>query len=228
MENNEIDQGINQMIDKTLNEIKTGDNSNDIGRVVGVESFILRVIGLDDVMYYERVIVGEKTIGYVIGIEMNYVNVAILKLDGEVHIGDQVRQTREAFSGSFSNDAVGRMVNIFGYDTLNNKQFENLIPIEIESENVPIMDRTPVNRPLHTGILGVDLLFPIGKGQRQLVLGDSKTGKTQLCLDIIANQKDDDVICIYVAIGKSKKEVKEIYFELAQRGAMDKTIIVTA
>ena len=228
MENNEIDQGINQMIDKTLNEIKTGDNSYDIGRVVGVESFILRVIGLDDVMYYERVIVGEKTIGYVIGIEMNYVNVAILKLDGEVHIGDQVRQTREAFSGSFSNDAVGRMVNIFGYDTLNNKQFENLIPIEIESENVPIMDRTPVNRPLHTGILGVDLLFPIGKGQCQLVLGDSKTGKTQLCLDIIANQKDDDVICIYVAIGKSKKEVKEIYFELAQRGAMDKAIIVTA
>ena len=78
MENNEIDQGINQMIDKTLNEIKTGDNSYDIGRVVGVESFILRVIGLDDVMYYERVIVGEKTIGYVIGIEMNYVNYVIM------------------------------------------------------------------------------------------------------------------------------------------------------
>ena len=90
------------------------------------------------------------------------------------------------------------------------------------------MDRTNVNRPLLTGIVGIDLIYPIGKGQRQLVIGDKKTGKTQICLDTIVNQKDKGVFCIYVAIGKTKKEVKEIYYELMKRNALEYTIIVSA
>ena len=226
MENREWD--INKVVDKTMEEIKNGENGYDIGRVVGVEDFILKVIGLEDVMYYERVIVGEDNIGYVINIENNFVNVALLNKNSKIKVGDQVRQTKQLFEGQFSDDAVGRIVNIFGYDIQNNKQFENLVPVVIESDNIPIMDRKPVSRPLHTGILGIDLAFPIGRGQRQLILGDSKTGKTQLCLDIIANQKDEDIICIYVAIGKSKKEVKEIYHKLIQYGSIEKTIIIAA
>lgn len=221
---NEVDKTIN----KTLDEIRTGENSYDVGRVVGIEDFVLKVIGLDDVMYYERVIVGEKNIGYVINIETNFVNIALLSRTEQVRIGDQVRQTKEPFTGKYSDDAVGRMINIFGYDMQNNKQFENLIPVDIECENTPIMERAPVSRPLHTGIVGIDLLFPIGRGQRQLILGDSKTGKTQLGLDIIANQKNDKMICIYVAVGKPKREVKEIYYKLMQNGAMNRTIIITA
>lgn len=224
----DFSKDIERVINKTLGEIKTGNNEYDIGRVAGVEDFILKVIGLDDVMYYERVIVGEDDIGYVINVESNYVSVALLTRKHKIHVGEQVRQTKEPFKGSFSNDAVGRMVNIFGIDVLNDKQFEKLIPVEIETENISIMDRTPVNRPLHTGILGIDLLFPIGRGQRQLILGNSKTGKTQLCLDIIANQKDENIICIYVAIGKPKKEVKEIYYKLMQSGVMDRTIVIAA
>lgn len=224
----EYDNEIDRVINKTLGEIKSGENEYDIGRVAGVEDFILKVIGLDDVMYYERVIVGENDIGYVINVESNYVNVALLTRKHKVHVGEQVRQTKEPFKGSFSNDAIGRMVNIFGVDVLNDKQFEKLLPVDIEGENIPIMDRTSVNRPLHTGILGIDLLFPIGRGQRQLILGNSKTGKTQLGLDIIANQKDQDVICIYVAIGKPKKEVKEIYYKLVQSGVMDRAVVIAA
>ena len=219
---------IDQAINKTLGEIRKGDNEYDIGRVAGVEDFVLRVIGLDDVMYYERVIVGEDDIGYVIDVESNYASVALLTRRNQIKIGDQVRQTKEPFKGSYSNDAVGRITNIFGIDVQNDKQFEKLIPIDIETENISIMDRTPVNRPLHTGILGIDMLFPIGRGQRQLILGNSKTGKTQLGLDIIANQKNESVICIYVAIGKPKKEIKEIYYKLAQAGVLNKTIIVAA
>lgn len=223
-----MEDEIDHTIDKILDEIKHDDNIYDIGRVTGIEDFVLKVIGLEDVMYYEKVIVGDNNIGYVINIESSYVNVALLIRKTPVHINDRVRQTKEPFRGRFSNDAVGRMINIFGVDIQNNKQFDNLIPINIESENTSIIDRTPVNRPLHTGILGIDLLFPIGRGQRQLILGDSKTGKTQIGLDIIANQKNQDIICIYVAIGKSRKEVKNIYYKLIQSGAIDKTIIIAA
>ena len=92
--------------------------------------------------------------------------------------------------------------------------FEDAEPIEIENEPIPIMDRGTVKRPLETGIAGIDLIYPIGKGQRQLIIGDKKTGKTQIALDAIANQAGKDVICIYVTIGKTKKNVKRVYQEL--------------
>ena len=106
--------------------------------------------------------------------------------------------------------------------------FEDAEPIEIENEPIPIMDRGTVKRPLETGIAGIDLIYPIGKGQRQLIIGDKKTGKTQIALDAIANQAGKDVICIYVTIGKTKKNVKRVYQELMARGAMKYTMIVAA
>ena len=90
------------------------------------------------------------------------------------------------------------------------------------------MDRGLVKREMLTGITGIDLIYPIGKGQRQLIIGDKKTGKTQICLDTIVNQKDKNVLCIYVAFGKTKKEVKDIYYELTKRGAASYTIIVAS
>ena len=116
--------------------------------------------------------------------------------------------------GEYSKDALGRIIDIFGNDKLNNKKFQNIIEVPIEIETFPIMDRTSVKRPMFTGIAGIDLIYPIGKGQRQLIIGDKKTGKTQICLDAIVNQKGKNMICIYVAIGKTKKEVKELYYEL--------------
>jgi len=108
------------------------------------------------------------------------------------------------------------------------KKFDNLVELKVENPPIPLMDRGTVKRELLTGITGIDLIYPIGKGQRQLIIGDKKTGKTQLCLDTIANQKEKNVLCIYVALGKTKKEVKDIYYELTKRGAASYTIIIAS
>lgn len=120
------------------------------------------------------------------------------------------------------------MFDIFGQDKISSEFFDDCIDVDIERPNIPIMDRGPVKRPFLTGIAGIDLIYPVGKGQRQLIIGDKKTGKTQILLDAIVNQKGKDVLCLYIAIGKTKKEIKEIYFELLKRNAMEYTMILTA
>jgi F-type H+-transporting ATPase subunit alpha len=128
----------------------------------------------------------------------------------------------------FSSDYVGHIVDMFGEDKLTGKKFDNLIELPIETKPIPIMERGSVNRPMLTGITGIDLIYPIGYGQRQLIIGDKKTGKTQIILDAFVNQKDKKVLCIYIAVGKTKREVKEVYSELLRLGVMDYTIILAA
>lgn len=127
----------------------------------------------------------------------------------------------------------GRITDIFGVDKLTDQPYENFTYIDIEKPNIPIMDRAAVTRPLLTGIAGIDLIYPIGKGQRQLIIGDKKTGKTQIALDAIVNQgkiadNANNMICIYVAIGKTKKEIRMVYDELKKRYASSYTMIVSA
>lgn len=219
---------VDDMLDDKINRINQHQNVYDIGKVIQVQDFIIQVSGLESVSFYEKVNIDGKAIGYVMKLEANRVIIAILKQTEKIVIGDTVYQTGEEYMGDFSTSALGRMIDIFGEDKLTNKKYQSIIKLKIEEPNIPIMDRTPVNRPLLTGIIGIDLIYPIGRGQRQLIIGDKKTGKTQLCLDTIVNQNGKGTICIYVAIGKTKKEVKEIYYELLKRNAMSYTIIVTA
>ena len=200
----------------------------DVGKIINIKEFIVEIIGLESVSFYEKINISNKALGYVTKINANSVIVAILLKKEEIVIGDIAYQTNEEFMGEFSLDSVGRITNIFGTDLLTGMRYKNIMQLHFEEDNIPIMDRTNVNRPLLTGIVGIDLIYPIGKGQRQLVIGDKKTGKTQICLDTIVNQKDKGVFCIYVAIGKTKKEVKEIYYELMKRNALEYTIIVSA
>ena len=185
-------------------------------------------------MYFEKVVIMEKGMGYVNAIYENSVSIAIVKESSKIEIGDVVNSTGEIFRAIFSEDAMGRITDIFGTDQLSGKPFEKYKYIDIEKPNVPIIDRTAVCRPLLTGIAGIDLIYPIGKGQRQLILGDKRTGKTQIALDTIVNQgkvKPDgngQMICIYVAVGKTKKEIKSIYNELLKRNALSYTIMVVA
>lgn len=123
---------------------------------------------------------------------------------------------------------MGMIIDPFGNDKMSGKKFNDSKQIPIESPYIPIMKRTPVNRPLETGIAAIDLMFPIGRGQRQLIIGDKKTGKTQILLDTIANQKNKNVICIYVAIGKTKKEVKRVFTKLTEKQTNSYTLIVAA
>ena len=200
----------------------------DVGKVINIKEFIVEIVGLDNVSFYEKVNIANKAIGYVTKINVNSIIVALVSKKKEIVIGDSAYQTNEEFKGKFSSDSLGRITNIFGMDLLSNMQYKNSMEVSFEEDNIPLMDRTDVNRPLLTGIVGIDLIYPIGRGQRQLIIGDKKTGKTQVCLDTIVNQKGKNIVCIYVAIGKTKKEVKDIYYELLKRNAMDYTIIISA
>lgn len=223
-----VNSTLRNMANNKIDAIKNGSNKFEVGTVSAIKDFIIQVIGLDNVMFYEKVMIADKAIGYVIKIERNFVYVALLKKEQELVVGDMVYQTNQEFKGEYSNDAVGRIIDIFGYDKLTDKKFQNIQNINIEEDNISLMDRTSVNRSLKTGITGIDLIYPIGKGQRQLIIGDKKTGKTQICIDTIANQQGENMLCIYVAIGKTKREVKNIYYDLIKRNAIGYTVIVTA
>ena len=186
------------------------------------------MVGLNDVSFYEEVNIGEKASGYVFGIYSDRVIIALVKINEEIKPGDMVYALKKEFKCLFSLDSVGKVIDVFGNDLIAGKKFDNLVELSVENKNVPLMDRGLVKREMLTGITGIDLIYPIGKGQRQLIIGDKKTGKTQICLDTIVNQKDKNVLCIYVAIGKTKKEVKDIYYELTKRGAASYTIIVAS
>lgn len=224
----ENDEYIEYLLDDKLKKINAGGNVYDVGTITEVKDFIVHASGLDNISFYEKVDISGKAIGYVVKLNSNQVIIALLNQKEKICVGDKVFQTGEEYQGEFSESSIGRMIDIFGIDKLTNMKYQNIIKVPIESENIPLMDRTKVKRPLYTGISGIDLIYPIGKGQRQLIIGDKKTGKTQLCLDTIVNQNGKNILCIYVAIGKTKKEVKEIYYELLKKDAMKYTIIVTA
>lgn len=212
----------------TVDSIKNNNNVYTSGKVVKVNDYIIEVTGLNDVSFYEEVNVDDKASGYVFGIYSDRVIVALVNITDNVKPGDSVYALKKEFKCLFSLDSIGKVIDIFGNDLIAGKKFDNLVELRVENPAIPLMDRGPVKRELLTGITGIDLIYPIGKGQRQLIIGDKKTGKTQLCLDTIVNQKDKNVLCIYVALGKTKKEVKDIYYELTKRGAASYTIIIAS
>ena len=214
-------------------DIESGNNVYDVGHVISVQTYLLEVGGLKNVTFFERVYVqrankGDIAEGYVDKINNDSVIVALTRKDEEVLVGDEVVATGKEFTMYFSPDSIGHVVDMFGKDLFSGERFTKLKELPVESENTSIMDRGTVNRPFHTGIVGIDLMYPIGYGQRQLIIGDKRTGKTQIALDAIANQTSSKTFCIYVAIGKTKKEVKNIYAELSKRGAMRYTMIMAA
>ncbi len=223
-----MDDILTSNLNETVDSIKNNENIYNTGHVIKVNDYNVEVTGLNEVSFYEEVNIGDKASGYVFGIYADRVIVALVKVDEEIKPGDMVYALKKEFKCLFSLDSVGKVIDIFGNDLIANKKFENLVEMRVENDPLPLMDRGLVKREMLTGIAGIDLLYPIGKGQRQLIIGDKKTGKTQICLDTIVNQKDKNVLCIYVAIGKTKKEVKDIYYELTKRGAASYTIIIAS
>lgn len=219
---------IEDIIKEKISDIKDGKNIYDTGRVMKIVDYIVEVRGLENAFFFEKVLIGNKAIGYVSKINDNSVIVSIVKQFDDIYINDQVHSTGKIFTLSFSPKSIGHVVDMFGVDKTTGQKFDDCFELNIDNPTIPIMDRKSVNRPLYTGVAGIDLLYPIGKGQRQLVIGDKKTGKTQLCLDAINNQNGLDVLCIYIAIGKTKKNIKDIYNQLAKKGALSYTIILSA
>ena len=223
-----MSSSINAVLERKITEIQDGSNVYAVGRVRLVREYIVEATGLAGVSYFERVLIGNDAEGYVDAIEKDCVLIALTRVTGTVRAGDVVTATGEEFYARYSTDSIGHVIDMFGQDRLVGKQLENVVNIPVESAPISIMERTSVSRPLLTGITGIDMLYPIGRGQRQLIIGDKKTGKTQIALDTIINQKDQNVLCMYVAIGQTKKDVKELYSQLLRRGAMDYTVIMAA
>lgn len=219
-----IENSLKEQIDR----IKAENNSYSVGKISRITDYILEVRGLENVAYYEEVSIEGGSLGYVNAISANYINVVVVKKNADFFVGDDVVAKGRQFGAKYCMGSIGHVVDMFGRDKLADSEFENLISLNIENPCVPIIDRTDVCRPLHTGISGIDLIYPIGRGQRQLIIGDKKTGKTQIALDTIVNQAEEKMICLYVAIGKTKKNIREIYYELQRRGAMNYTVLFCA
>jgi F-type H+-transporting ATPase subunit alpha len=214
-----------------LAEIENFDavaNVSETGSVISVGDGIARVYGLENVMAGELVEFGPQTVGIALNLEEDQVGVVLLGDYGNVKEGDQVKRTGRIMSLPVGDAMVGRVVNalgapIDGKGPIATTQYNN-----IERLAPGVVDRQPVKQPLQTGIKAIDAMVPIGRGQRELIIGDRQTGKTTVALDTIMNQKGQGVICIYVAIGQKRSTVAQVVRTLEEHGAMDYSIVVAA
>jgi F-type H+-transporting ATPase subunit alpha len=200
----------------------------DVGTVLTVGDGIARVHGLEGCMANELIEFPGEVYGIALNLEEDNVGCVLLGSDKHIKEGDLVKRTNRIVEVPVGDEMIGRVVNalgqpIDGKGPINAKKFR---PIERIAPGV--ITRQSVNEPLQTGIKSIDSMFPIGRGQRELIIGDRQTGKTAIAIDTIINQKDQDVICIYVAIGQKRSTVAQIVDVLEKKGAMDYTIVVSA
>lgn len=213
------------------NQIKDYENKiklTDTGSVLSVGDGISSVYGLDNVMSGELLEFPGKIYGMALNLEEESVGVVILGDDTEIKEGDVVKRTGKIVEVPVGEALIGRVVNALGQPIDGKGSIETDKFRPVESPAPGIMDRKSVSEPLQTGIKSIDSMIPIGRGQRELVIGDRQTGKTSILIDTIINQKDKDVICIYVAIGQKRSTVAQLVSTLEKFGAMDYTIVVSA
>lgn len=199
-----------------------------VGEVTYIGDGIAKVVGLTDVMSGELVIFNNGTKGMAQNLETEQVGVIIFGKYDDIHVGDLVRQTGRILEVPVGDGMIGRVVNALGepIDGLGQIKSDRTRPVEHAAPG--IMDRQSVCESLATGQKAIDSLVPIGKGQRELIIGDRKTGKTSIAVDTILNQKGKDVICIYVAIGQKESSVRSLIEVFRQHGALDYTLVVSA
>src|SRR5499427_8950 len=200
----------------------------EVGTVLSVGDGIARIYGLDKVMAGELVDFGHDVFGLTLNLEQDQVGVVLLGESQMVKEGQEVRRTRRIIQVPVGPQLVGRVVDALGrpIDDKGPIQAAEYYPIERIAPGV--IDRQSVKEPVQTGIKAIDAMIPIGRGQRELIIGDRQTGKTAIALDTIINQKGKDVVCIYVVIGQKKSTVAQVAQTLEENGAMGHTIIVAA
>jgi len=202
--------------------------TKSVGSVLSVGDGIARVWGLEDVMAGELVRFPGDIMGMVLNLEEDNVGAVLFGSDKDIKEGDRVERTNRIASVPVGRAMIGRVVNAIGQPVdgkgpIGADKFRN-----IEFKAPGVIDRQPVKEPLQTGIKAIDAMIPIGRGQRELIIGDRQTGKTTIALDTIINQKGTGVICIYVAIGQKESTVANVVGTLEKYGAMEYTIVVTA
>jgi len=219
---------ITRIISRQIEGFEAGIDIQEIGTVISVGDGIARIYGLDRVMYNELLVFPREVYGIALNLEEDSVGAVLL---GETHLvkeGDLVKRTRRIMQVPAGPALIGRVVNPLGLPLDGKGPIVTDTYMFIERLAPGVVDRLPVREPLQTGIKAIDAMIPIGRGQRELIIGDRQTGKTAIVLDTIINQKDKDVICIYVAIGQKQSTIAQIIKILEDYGAMDYTIVVVA
>ncbi|WP_278269343.1 F0F1 ATP synthase subunit alpha [Staphylococcus epidermidis] len=200
----------------------------DVGTVLQIGDGIALIHGLNDVMAGELVEFHNGVLGLAQNLEESNVGVVILGPYEEISEGDEVKRTGRIMEVPVGEEMIGRVVNPLGRPIDGQGPINATKTRPVEKKATGVMDRKSVDEPLQTGIKAIDALVPIGRGQRELIIGDRQTGKTTVAIDSILNQKDQDTICIYVAIGQKDSTVRANVEKLRQAGALDYTIVVSA
>jgi F-type H+-transporting ATPase subunit alpha len=223
----DIDQ-ITNLIKKEISSYEDKIETSDVGTVVSVGDGIATIYGLDKAMYGELLEFPNHVYGMVMNLNEDSVGCVLLGKDSTIFEGDPVKLTGKVVSVPVGDGLLGRVVNALGEPIDGNGEIVATDTYPIESPAPGIMTRESVNEPLETGIKAIDSMIPIGKGQRELLIGDRQTGKTAIAIDTIINQKGKDVICIYCAIGQKNSTIAQIVSKLKDHGAFDYTVIVNA
>jgi F-type H+-transporting ATPase subunit alpha len=224
---------LNKSINATFDQLSHGRESHafsfvprEIGSVISVSAGIATVSGLPGVGYDELLKFPNDLSGIAFNIDEEEIGVILLGESSLLSAGDEVERTGRVIDVPVGDALIGRVINPLGQpmDDKGNIAVDHRYPIERPAP--PIMDRAPVNVPLQTGIKVIDALIPIGRGQRELILGDRHTGKTAIAIDTILNQRDKNVICVYCAIGQHTSSMAKVIANLKEKGAMDYTIVI--
>lgn len=219
---------ISNIIKEQIKNYNKKIEMNETGTVILVGDGIARVYGLRNCMANELLIFDDGSYGMAQNLETETVSVAVLSDSNSIKEGTGVRRTGEVLSVPVGEAFLGRVVNALGEPIDGKGPIESDTIKPIESEAIGIIERKSVSVPLQTGIKAIDSMIPIGRGQRELIIGDRQTGKTEIAIDTIINQKNSNVLCIYVAIGQKSTSVVQIVNELAKAGAMEYTTVVSA
>ncbi len=218
-------------IKKNISSFQKETAKEEVGKVIEVGDGIARISGLTKCQSSEMLEFtsnGETTYGLALNLEEETVGCVLLGEYKHIKEGDTVKRTNRILSVPVGEELVGRVVNPLGQAIDGGKDIKSTKFYPIEKIAPGVMTREPVNQPLQTGIKAIDALIPVGRGQRELIIGDRQTGKTAVAIDTIINQKGKDMICVYVAIGQKESKVARIVQKLRETGAMEYTIVVVA
>ena len=219
---------ISEVIKQRLKEFEVSTVSADVGRVVSVGDGIAQIFGLTGAMAGELIEFPGETYGMALNLEEDQVRAVIMGEYGHIQEGDEVRTTGRIVEVPVGKELLGRMVNPLGLPLDGAGPINTTEVSPIEKIAPGVITRQRVDTPVQTGIMAIDAMIPIGRGQRELIIGDRQTGKTAILLDTIINQKGKDLFCIYVAIGQNAASIARVHDTLKAAGAMEYTIIVAA
>jgi len=219
---------ISELIKQKIEGFKLDFDKDETGIVISVGDGIAQIYGLENVMYNELIEFPGEIYGIALNLEEDNVGSIILGEGYKVKEGDIVRRTKRIISVPVGEALLGRVVTPLGEPIDDKGPIETKTFLPIETIAPGIVERTPVKEPLQTGIKAIDAMIPIGRGQRELIIGDRQTGKTTIALDTIINQKGKNEICVYVAIGQKQSTVAQVVKTLEEMGAMEYSIVVVA